>query len=37
MKIMVISDSHYDKKFYRGVDQSKAWELAIKHRRLPQT
>jgi hypothetical protein len=25
MKVLVISDLHYEKIFYHGVDESKAW------------
>ncbi|MHC1627407.1 MAG: metallophosphoesterase family protein [Candidatus Nezhaarchaeales archaeon] len=29
MKIMVISDLHYDKKVFHGIDESKAWEWLL--------
>ena len=29
IKVMVISDLHYDKRIYKGVDQSRAWEWLI--------
>ena len=29
MKIMVISDLHYDKRVFRGVDESRAWEWLL--------
>ncbi len=29
MKVMVISDLHYDKHVYKGVDESKAWEWLL--------
>ena len=29
MKIMVISDLHYNKKIYKGVDESRAWEWLL--------
>ena len=25
MKVLVVSDIHYDKRIFRGVDESKAW------------
>ena len=29
MKIMVISDLHYDKRIFHGIDESKAWEWLL--------
>jgi len=29
MKIMVISDLHYDKRIFKGVDESKAWSWLV--------
>ncbi len=29
MKIIVISDLHYDKRIYKGVDESRAWEWLL--------
>jgi len=30
MKIMVISDLHYDKRIFKGVDESKAWSWLMR-------
>jgi len=29
MKIMVISDLHYDKRIFKGIDESRAWEWLL--------
>jgi predicted phosphodiesterase len=29
MKIMVISDLHYDKRVFHGIDESKAWKWLL--------
>lgn len=29
MRVMVISDLHYDKRVYEGVDESRAWEWLL--------
>ena len=35
MKVLVISDLHYDKRVFRGVDESRAWEWLLSIGRLP--
>ena len=29
MKVMVISDLHYEKRVFRGIDESRAWEWLL--------
>jgi len=29
MKVMVISDLHYDKRVFHGIDESRAWEWLL--------
>ncbi len=29
MKVMVISDLHYDRRVYKGVDESRAWDWLL--------